>query len=95
VTRSSEDTAREAQPPLATGDTGREREFLQQAPRLGNQYRDDRVLRGFLDRTLPREVHSAIDGDLDALGAHAAAAWVAARARTPQVPVLTQWSAWG
>ena len=95
MTRSSEDSAREAQPPLATGDTGREGEFPQQAPRLGNQYRDDRVLRGFLDRALPREVHSAIDGDLDALGAHAAAAWVAARARTPEVPVLTQWSAWG
>ena len=70
-------------------------DFVQTAPVLGNQYRDDRVLHAYLERALPREVHAAIAKDLDELGAHAATAWAAARARTPSAPVLTQWDAWG
>ena len=70
-------------------------EFVQIAPVLGNQYRDDRVLRAYLERALPHQVHAAIETDLDELGAHAATAWAAARARTPSAPVLTQWDAWG
>ena len=70
-------------------------EFVQTAPVLGNQYRDDRVLRAYLERALPHQVHAAIETDLDELGAHAATAWAAARARTPSAPVLTQWDAWG
>jgi acyl-CoA dehydrogenase len=70
-------------------------DFIQAAPVLGNQYRDDRVLRTFLERTLPRSVHAATDGDLDELGAHAASAWAEARARMPCEPTLTQWDAWG
>lgn len=70
-------------------------EFVQAAPTLGNQYRDDRVLRGHLERALPASVRSAIEGDLDALGAHAAEAWREARQREPAEPTLTQWDAWG
>ncbi len=70
-------------------------EFIQAAPVLGNQYRDDRVLRAYLERALPREVRVAIEADLDELGAHAASAWLEARARTPVTPTLTQWDAWG
>ena len=70
-------------------------EFAQTAPVLGNQYRDDRVLRAYLERALPHDVHAAIETDLDELGAQAATAWVAARARMPSAPVLTQWDAWG
>ncbi|GAA0722878.1 acyl-CoA dehydrogenase family protein [Dokdonella soli] len=70
-------------------------DFVQTAPVLGNQYRDDRVLRAYLERALPRAVHASIEGDLDELGAHAAVAWNEARTRMPSEPVLTQWDAWG
>lgn len=40
-------------------------------------------------------MRSAINDDLDALGAHAAQAWEDARSRTAAKPVLTQWDAWG
>lgn len=69
--------------------------FIQPAPQLPNQYRDDRTLQSFLRRALPESVHKAIDSDLDALGAHAAQAWHTARATKPAEPVLTQWDAWG
>jgi alkylation response protein AidB-like acyl-CoA dehydrogenase len=68
---------------------------VQPAPQLENQYRDDPVLRAHLARVLPAAMLQAIEPDLDALGAHAAAAWSAARARTPATPVLTQWDPWG
>ncbi len=42
--------------------------FIQTPPQLGNQYRDDRVLRGYLARTLPPDMLREIEGDLDALG---------------------------
>jgi alkylation response protein AidB-like acyl-CoA dehydrogenase len=70
-------------------------EFVQSAPVLGNQYRDDRVLQSFVSRALPRETLIAIEGDLDELGAHAASAWSEARLRLPLEPTLTQWDAWG
>jgi alkylation response protein AidB-like acyl-CoA dehydrogenase len=70
-------------------------DFVQPAPVLGNQYRDDRVLRTTLGHLLPPEILSAIASDLDALGAHAAQAWIEARARPPQEPTLTQWDAYG
>src|SRR5665213_2081628 len=70
-------------------------EFIQTPPVLGNQHRDDRVLRAYLARVLPHRMRAAIAPDLDALGEHAAQAWAYARARAPQTPVLTQWDAWG
>ena len=35
--------------------------FIQTPPQLGNQYRDDRVLRGYLARTLPADMLREID----------------------------------
>jgi alkylation response protein AidB-like acyl-CoA dehydrogenase len=70
-------------------------DFVQNAPELGNQYRDDAVLRQYLDRVLPASVRAAIEPDLDALGEHAATAWREARSRRPAEPSLTQWDAWG
>lgn len=70
-------------------------DFIQPAPRLGNQFRDDHVLQRWIHRALPAEMRSAIEPDLDALGAHAAAAWERARERSPAQPVLTRWDAWG
>jgi alkylation response protein AidB-like acyl-CoA dehydrogenase len=37
----------------------------------------------------------AVEADLDELGAHAAAAWIEARARAASEPSLQQWDAWG
>jgi alkylation response protein AidB-like acyl-CoA dehydrogenase len=70
-------------------------DFVQAAPLLGNQYRDDRVLRAYLERALPQSVRAAIEEDLDQLGAHAASAWLEARASTSRQPTLVQWDAWG
>ncbi len=42
--------------------------FLQAAPELGNQYDDDRVLRGYLRRALPPEVLAEIEPELRDLG---------------------------
>lgn len=69
--------------------------FVQPAPQLRNQYRDDRTLQSFLQRALPESMRTAIEPDLDELGAQAADAWHAARAATPAEPALTQWDAWG
>jgi alkylation response protein AidB-like acyl-CoA dehydrogenase len=70
-------------------------EFLQAAPVLANQYDDDRVLQSYLQRALPREMHTAIGGDLAELGAHAAQAWTQARSHGAREPALSQWDAWG
>ncbi len=69
--------------------------FVQPAPTLANQYHDDRALQEHLARVLPPQVQQAIADDLAALGAHAAEAWMAARANVPQSPQLTQWDAFG
>jgi acyl-CoA dehydrogenase len=69
--------------------------FVQEGPRLAHPYRSDRLLNELLDRLLPADRRAAIDADLDALGDYAAMAY-ARRQQTPrQLPVLTQWDAWG
>jgi acyl-CoA dehydrogenase len=65
------------------------------APTLGNQHLGDRVLLAWLERALPPSVRTAINDDLDALGAHAAQAWQEARSRTSTQPALTRYDAWG
>jgi len=70
-------------------------DFVQASPELANQYTDDRILRAHLVRALPAATLAAIEPDLEALGAHAAQAWHAARSRTRSEPTLTQWNAWG
>ncbi|MBA8885209.1 acyl-CoA dehydrogenase family protein [Dokdonella fugitiva] len=70
-------------------------DFIQDAPALGNQYRDDPVLGGMLAHLLPAGVLAAIEADLDELGAHAARAWLDARTRSATEPALQQWDAWG
>jgi hypothetical protein len=42
--------------------------FIQSAPQLGNQYRDDRFLADYLRRKLPPEVLRDIEPELDRLG---------------------------
>jgi alkylation response protein AidB-like acyl-CoA dehydrogenase len=69
--------------------------FVQSAPQLGNQYRDDGVLRDYLRRALVPEKLAAIESDLLALGGNAADAWRSTRERRAEEPVLTQWDAAG
>src|SRR6478672_12475939 len=70
-------------------------DFVQASPELANQYADDRILRAHLAHALPKSILDTIEPDLEALGAHAAQAWRAARSRTRNEPTLTQWDAWG
>ncbi len=70
-------------------------DFVQNGPRLRNQYDDDATLRRWLARRLPPAMRDAIEPDLRELGALAAEAWSEARLRAPDEPRLTQWDAWG
>ena len=69
--------------------------FVQSAPQLGNQYREDHVLIAHLHRMLAPKALAAIESDLLALGNNAAEAWRSTRQRATEEPVLTQWDAWG
>ncbi|HET6913295.1 MAG TPA: acyl-CoA dehydrogenase family protein [Rhodanobacteraceae bacterium] len=69
--------------------------FIQSAPQLGNQYREDRVLRSYLRRVLPPQQLHAAEGPLDTLGEHAAHAWQRRTSSSREEPVLTRWDAWG
>ena len=70
--------------------------FNQEAPALGNQYVEDRVLRSYLRRALPAEVLAAVEPDLHAMGALAGGELYAMQlADRLNEPRLTQWDAWG
>ena len=43
--------------------------FVQAAPMLGNQYRDDAFLRSYLQRKVPASALAAMTPELDELGA--------------------------
>lgn len=70
--------------------------FVQDAPRLGNEFLDDALLRSWLARMLPPEIERAVRADLARLGALAGgelhALQLADRLAEPR---LVQWSAWG
>ncbi len=70
--------------------------FVQPPPELGNQYDGDRVLRSYLQRTLPDDVRSDIAPQLMQMGALAGGELyrdqLADRENEPQ---LVQWDAWG
>lgn len=70
--------------------------FNQAPPELGNQYEDDRVLRSYLRRALPREVLSEIEPALFEMGRLAGGELYRMQlADRLNEPVLTQWDAWG
>jgi alkylation response protein AidB-like acyl-CoA dehydrogenase len=70
--------------------------FIQQAPELGNQYTDDRVLRSYLARTLEAGVLAEIEPALHAMGELAGGELYRMQlADRANEPVLTQWDAWG
>ena len=70
--------------------------FNQQPPALGNQYKDDRVLRSYLARVLPTEMLREIEPALLEMGEMAGdelyRMQLADRLNEPR---LTQWDAWG
>ncbi|MBK8931610.1 MAG: acyl-CoA dehydrogenase family protein [Chloroflexi bacterium] len=70
--------------------------FNQPAPELGNQYDDDRVLRSYLRRVLPQEIHREIEPALRELGDLSGGELYRMQlADLPNEPILTQWDAWG
>lgn len=70
--------------------------FNQQAPTLGNQFESDRVLREYLARTLPSEVHNACHDALADMGALAGGElYQRLLADRTNEPSLTHWSPWG
>jgi len=70
--------------------------FTQRAPELGNQFRDDPLLGGWLRRTLPADALRDLEPELDELGATAGGdlyrLQLADRLNEPR---LVQWDAWG
>src|SRR5687767_2962922 len=70
--------------------------FQQLPPALGNQYDDDRVLRSYLRRVLPREMLSEIKTALREMGRLAGGELYQMQlADRLNEPELTQWDAWG
>ncbi|MFQ5570451.1 MAG: acyl-CoA dehydrogenase family protein [Rhodothermales bacterium] len=70
--------------------------YEQLPPTLGNQYDDDRVLRSYLQRTLPRDVLQNVEGEFRKMGELAGGPLYALQlADLRNEPVLTQWDAWG
>ncbi len=70
--------------------------FFQDPPRLGNQYDDDALLREYLARVLEPDAlraHEAEYRELGELGGREL--YSAMREDRLNVPVLTQWDAWG
>lgn len=69
--------------------------FIQEPPRLGNQYDDDAAFRALLARVLPSEVARAIDPELRELGAEVAAWWPDQVAQHAVEPRHVPFDAWG
>lgn len=70
--------------------------FIQDAPTLGNQFDDDRVLRSYLRRVLPNKMLGEIEDGLRDMGELAGGAlYEMQQADRIHEPRLTQWDAWG
>ncbi|MEZ4294727.1 MAG: acyl-CoA dehydrogenase family protein [Polyangiaceae bacterium] len=70
--------------------------FFQAPPTLGNQFDDDRVLRGYLAETLPPDVLAATRDELRELGELSGGRLYRMQLEDRlNEPVLTQWDPWG
>jgi alkylation response protein AidB-like acyl-CoA dehydrogenase len=70
--------------------------FVQAAPQLGNQYRDDVFLRSYLQRKMPAAALSTIAPELEQLGEIAGGELYSLQlADRENEPTLIQWDAWG
>ena len=71
-------------------------DFQQDAPTLGNQYEDDRVLHSYLARVLPNDVFGAVEDELRRMGDLSGNALYQMHLDDlPEEPRFTPWSAWG
>ncbi|MGH8126657.1 MAG: acyl-CoA dehydrogenase family protein, partial [Rhodanobacteraceae bacterium] len=69
--------------------------FVQPAPQLADPYRDDRVLRSWLERSMPEAQRRASESDFIALAEYACRTYARQTTTTPAEPVLTRWNVWG
>jgi alkylation response protein AidB-like acyl-CoA dehydrogenase len=70
--------------------------FFQAPPSLGNQFSDDSVLRGYLERTLPPDMRSELEPVLLELGERAGGIDYERLLEQQAVePTLVHWDAWG
>ncbi len=70
--------------------------FIQSPPCLGNQYREDPFLLGYLQRKLPASMLKEIEPELDEMGRLAGGELYQMQLDDRlHEPVLTQWDAWG
>jgi acyl-CoA dehydrogenase len=69
--------------------------FFQDPPVLENQYRDDRVLRSHLERTLPPELLSELAPELDDMGALTTELFAEQLATRHEEPRHVAWDPWG
>ncbi len=70
--------------------------FIQSPPVLGDTYRDDPFLRGYLQRKLPPEMLLAVEPDLQELGRICGGELYGLQLSDRlHEPELTQWDAWG
>ncbi|MFP3939813.1 MAG: acyl-CoA dehydrogenase family protein [Thermoanaerobaculia bacterium] len=71
-------------------------DFVQEPPRLGNQYDEDRALRSYLKRALPPDVLSEVEPGLREMGELAAGELRELQeADRGEEPRLERWNAWG
>ena len=70
--------------------------FFQDPPRLGNQYDDDALLRGFLARALPPDALRDVEPSLHRMGEAAAGRLLdLSRAHRREEPEHVPFDAWG
>ncbi len=70
--------------------------YVQEPPRLGNEYADDRMLRGYLRRSLPPEVLAEVEpGLLELGGLSGGPLYALQQADLAREPVHVPWDAWG
>ncbi len=70
--------------------------FLQEQPRLGNQYEEDSTLRAILKRYVPAKQRAEMTGDLTAFGDRVVYDLAKhAREMEERPPVLKHYDAWG
>lgn len=71
-------------------------DFIQQAPKLENEFTDDQFLQDYLSSYLPRETVDVITPDLIQFGKRSATEFISwAREAETNPPTLTQFNAWG
>lgn len=71
-------------------------DVVQQPPELDNQYDSDRVLRSYVRRVLPEDVHAAVEPELRAMGQLAGnELYDLQQEDLHNEPTLTRWGPWG